>query len=113
MGMLIAGIHSIGVRVGAGICCIMGRNTFRFRMIIWIALVILQSLVGWNRYSNNKCSWLVVQALEAFVWRSAKCWNRTMVSGTTKKSPKGEELYNKLDLVKVFEEYEQASYKDI
>jgi len=62
---------------------------------------------------DNKCSWMVVQALE----RCSPAQRKVLVSNYGQwndgKVKKVKQLYRELDLPKVFEEYEEASYKSI
>jgi farnesyl diphosphate synthase len=62
---------------------------------------------------DSKCSWLVVQALQRCTPEQRLILENNYGQWDDKKVKKVKELYNTVDLVKVFEDYEQASYKDI
>lgn len=62
---------------------------------------------------DNKCSWLVVQALDRVSADQRKVLEDNYGQWDDKKVSNVKDLYNELELVKVFEDYEEASYKII
>ena len=62
---------------------------------------------------DNKCSWLVVQALERCSRTQKKQLEANYGVWDDAKVVKVKKLYNDLDLQGVFAEYEEASYKEI
>lgn len=62
---------------------------------------------------DNKCSWLVVQALDRVTPEQRKILEDNYGQWDDDKVAAVKALYNELNLVKVFEDYEEASYKSI
>jgi len=62
---------------------------------------------------DNKCSWLVVQALDRCSPAQRALLEKNYGQWNDKKVEKVKELYRELDLPKLFEDYEEASYKSI
>jgi farnesyl diphosphate synthase len=62
---------------------------------------------------DNKCSWLVVQALNLCSPGQRKVLEKNYGQWDDKKVAKVKNLYKQLDLPKVFTEYEEASYASI
>ena len=62
---------------------------------------------------DNKCSWLVVQALDKVSPDQRKVLEDNYGQWDDEKVAAVKVLYNELNLVKVFEDYEEASYKSI
>ena len=62
---------------------------------------------------DNKCSWLVVQALDRVSPKQRKVLEDNYGQWDDKKVAKVKALYKELDLVKVFETYEEDSYQRI
>ena len=62
---------------------------------------------------DNKCSWLVVQALARVTPEEKQILQDNYGKWDDEKVTAVKDLYKKLDLVKVFEDYEEASYKTI
>jgi farnesyl diphosphate synthase len=62
---------------------------------------------------DNKCSWLVVQALDRVTPKQRKILEDNYGQWCDKKVANVKALYKELDLVKVFETYEEDSYKRI
>jgi farnesyl diphosphate synthase len=114
MGMLMAGIREESAfSLARKICCIMGEY-FQIQddYLDCYGDPAVIGKVGTD-IQDNKCSWLVVQALQRCTPAQRKILEQNYGQWDDKKVQKVKELYNKLDLVTVFEEYEQASYKDI
>jgi farnesyl diphosphate synthase len=114
MGMLMAGIREESAfELARKICCIMGEY-FQIQddYLDCFGDPAVIGKVGTD-IQDNKCSWLVVQALQRCTPAQRKVLEQNYGQWDDKKVAKVKELYNKLDLVQVFEEYEQASYKDI
>lgn len=62
---------------------------------------------------DNKCSWLVVQALDRVDKKQRAVLEKNYGRWDDSKVKKVKDLYNELDLAKVFHEYEEESYKII
>ena len=62
---------------------------------------------------DNKCSWLVVQALDRVTPKQRKVLEENYGQWNDKKVDKVKALYKELDLGKVFADYEEQSYKII
>jgi farnesyl diphosphate synthase len=114
MGMLMAGIRETSAfTLARKICCIMGEY-FQIQddYLDCFGDPEVIGKVGTD-IQDNKCSWLVVQALQRCTPAQREVLEQNYGQWDDKKVLKVKELYHKLDLVTVFEEYEQASYKDI
>mmetsp|Transcript_17994 Transcript_17994/g.40899 ORF Transcript_17994/g.40899 Transcript_17994/m.40899 type:complete len:113 (-) Transcript_17994:432-770(-) len=62
---------------------------------------------------DNKCSWLVVQALELANPAQLKILKENYGEDNPKKIDKVKELFKTLKLEKVFRDFEEQSYKEI
>ena len=62
---------------------------------------------------DNKCSWLIVQALNIVTPAQKKVLVDNYGQHDMKKVEKVKKLYQELDIAKVFHEYEEASYVKI
>jgi farnesyl diphosphate synthase len=62
---------------------------------------------------DNKCSWLVVQALDRVTKEQRKVLEENYGQWDDEKVKNVKAVYNELELVKVFEDYEEQSYKHI
>lgn len=62
---------------------------------------------------DNKCSWLVVQALDRCTPGQRAILEKNYGKWDDKKVAKVKDLYKQLDLPKAFADYEEASYKSI
>lgn len=114
MGMLMAGIREQSAfDLAVKICCIMGEY-FQIQDDFLDCFGDPETIgkVGTD-IQDNKCSWMVVQALQRCTPAQRTILENNYGQWDDKKVRKVKELYKTLDLVKVFEEYEQASYKDI
>ena len=71
-----------------------------------------KSLVGTD-IQDNKCSWLVVQALDRVSADERKVLEQNYGQWDDKKVANVKALYNKLDIESLFKAYEEDSYKKI
>ncbi len=62
---------------------------------------------------DNKCSWLVVQALDRVTPKQRRVLEENYGQHDLKKVSKVKKLYEELDLATVFAQYEENSYRDI
>ena len=62
---------------------------------------------------DNKCSWLVVQALDRVTKEQRTVLEQNYGQWDDEKVKNVKAVYNELELVKVFEDYEEQSYKHI
>jgi len=62
---------------------------------------------------DNKCSWLVVQALDRVTKEQRTLLEQNYGQWDDEKVKNVKDVYNELELVKVFEDYEEQSYKNI
>lgn len=62
---------------------------------------------------DNKCSWLVVQALDRVSDEQRKILEDNYGQWDDEKVKKVKELYAELDIEKIFKDYEEQSYKNI
>jgi len=62
---------------------------------------------------DNKCSWLVVQALQRCTPSQRKLLQENYGQWDDQKVATVKKLYRELELPKVFEEYEETSYRHI
>jgi farnesyl diphosphate synthase len=114
MGMHLANIQEESAfDLAKKICCIMGEY-FQIQddYLDCFGDPAVIGKVGTD-IQDNKCSWLVVQALERCTPDQRKVLENNYGQWDDNKVKKVKELYKTLNLVSVFEEYEQASYKDI
>jgi farnesyl diphosphate synthase len=114
MGMHMAGIQEESAfDLAKKICCIMGEY-FQIQddYLDCFGDPAVIGKIGTD-IQDNKCSWLVVQALKRCTPEQRRVLENNYGQWDANKVKKVKELYKTLNLVSVFEEYEQASYKDI
>ncbi|KAL5006924.1 hypothetical protein ScPMuIL_015730 [Solemya velum] len=63
--------------------------------------------------ADNKCSWLIVQALKLADSQQLKLLKEVYGHHDAEKTRQVEDIYRDLDLKKVYEEYENSSYEEL
>jgi farnesyl diphosphate synthase len=114
LGMLMAGIQDEqSFQTAKRICCIMG-ECFQVQddYLDCFGDPEVMGKVGTD-IQDNKCSWLVVQALQLAGPTQTKVLEQNYGSWHDEKVAKVKELYGELDLERVFRDYEEQSYRNI
>lgn len=75
-----------------------------------IIFIPLFTIVGTD-IQDNKCSWLVVQALDRVNKKERAILEQNYGQWDKKKVEKVKALYKKLDMTSIFQTYEEDSYK--
>jgi len=114
MGMIMSGIQQKSAyTLAKKICCIMGEY-FQIQDD-YLDCFGDPSVIGkvGTDIQDNKCSWLVVQALKRCSPTQRSLLESNYGQWNDKKVAKVKDLYKELDLPKVFAEYEEESYQAI
>jgi len=114
LGMIVAGIKDKNqFDIARSILCIMGEY-FQIQddVLDCFGAPEVIGKVGTD-IQDNKCSWLVVQALELGNAKQRKILHDNYGSHDMRKVNKVKKLYADMDLQTLFDEYEEESYKEI
>lgn len=114
IGMITSGVTSDeAFQLARNICCIMGEY-FQIQddYLDCFGAPEVIGKIGTD-IQDNKCSWLVVQALIRATPAQKKVLEQNYGKWDDKKVAKVKALYTEMDLPKVFADYEEESYKKI
>ena len=114
IGMITSGVtNPEAYDLAKNICCIMGEY---FQITDdYLDCYGAPEVIGkiGTDIQDNKCSWLVVQALDRVNSEQRKILEENYGQWDDEKVAKIKDLYQELELEKVFKEYEEESYKQI
>merc|ERR1719276_603427 len=114
IGMITSGVKDAeAFELAKTICCIMGEY-FQIQddVLDCYGAPEVIGKVGTD-IQDNKCSWLVVQALERATDKQYKILQENYGKHDTRKINKIKKLYTAMDLEGIFHEYEEKSYAEI
>lgn len=114
IGMIVSGVSDKeSYKVARKICCLMGEY-FQIQddVLDCYGTPEVIGKVGTD-IQDNKCSWLVVQALDLATLSQRKVLEKNYGQWDDKKVGKVKALYKELGLKEIFDKYEEQSYNEI